>query len=160
MPCLFFSVESYSVQQANQRRVLGAWERRKPWDQSSGKQALKLITVVCDRLHPVHIYLLKLSLDDGWITEESRRDSVRFITAAERWGGGTRKQRAVWVTALKEHVRAMPSDMSTQVAAAMEIPVWELMKAPLGIGGPLPVSLDMGVSVNELLMYYDPVEVG
>src|SRR5208283_2299168 len=155
MKLRFFHVESGIVQQANQRRVFGAWERRNPWDQSSGKQALKLITVVCDGLHPVHIYLLKLPLDEGWITEEARRDSVRFITAAERWGGGTRKQHAVWITALKEHVRAMPSDMPTQVAAAMEIPVWELMKAPLGIGGPLPVSLEMGVGVDELLMYFD-----
>ncbi|MGO9107874.1 MAG: hypothetical protein ACLP9L_01455 [Thermoguttaceae bacterium] len=126
MKLRFFYVESNSVQQANQRRVLGAWKRRKPWDQSRGRQVLNLITVVCDdSLHPVHIYLLKLLFDDGWITEESRRDSVRFITAEERWGGGTRKQRAA-----------------------------------LAIGGPLPVSLQMGISVKELLAYYDPVKVG
>jgi hypothetical protein len=128
MKLRFFYADSNNVQQANQRRVLGAWERRKPWDHTSGRQVLKLITVVCDdRLHPVHVYLLKLALDDGWITEESRRDSVRFITAAERWGGGTRKQRAVWIAALKEHVRDMRSDMATQVAAALGVPVWEVI---------------------------------
>ena len=161
MKLRFFHVESGIVQQANQRRVLAAWNRRKPWDQSRGRQVLKLITLVCDdRLHPVHVYLLRLSLDNGWITEESRHDSVDLVTAEERWGGGTRKQRAVWIAALKEHVQAMPSDMATQVAAAMDVPVWELMKAPLGIGGPLPVSLQMSISVNELLMYFDPVKVG
>ena len=58
----------------------------------AAKQVLKLITVVCDdRLHPVHVYLMKLSLDDGWINDEFRRDSVKLITAEERWGGGTRR---------------------------------------------------------------------
>ncbi len=105
MKLRFFHVESNIIHHANRSRVLGAWERRKPWDQSSGKQVLKLITVVCDdKLHPVHVYLMKLALDDGWITDESRRDSVKFITAEERWGGGTRKQRAAWITALKEQL--------------------------------------------------------
>jgi len=157
MKLRFFHVESDIVHHANRSRVLGAWERRKPWDQSSGKQVLKLITVVCDdRLHPVHVYLMKLSLDDGWITDESRRNSVKFITAEERWGGGTRKQRAAWITALKEHVRDMPP--SPEIAAALDVPVWELMKVPLAIGGPLPLSLQMGIGVKELLMYFDPVQ--
>jgi hypothetical protein len=161
MKLRFFHVESDIVQRADQSRVLAAWKRRKPWDQSIGEQILKLITVVVDRnQHPVHVYLLKLGLQDGWITEQSRRESVEFIVADERWGGGTRKRRAAWIAALKTHLRDLPPDMGTQVATALDIPVWELVKAPLAIGGPLPVSLQMGVSVKELLMYYDPVQAG
>ena len=161
MQVRFFHVESNNVQQADQSRVLGAWKRRKPWNQSRGKQVLKLITVVCDdRLHPVHVYLLNLSLDDGWVTEESRRDSVDLITAEERWGGGNNKQRAAWIAALKKYVREMPPDMGSQLAMALDVPVWEVMKVPLGVGGPLPVSLQMGVSVPELLRYFDPVKTG
>ena len=66
MKVRFFHVDSDTVQQADQSRLLAAWQRRKPWNQSTGKHDLKLITVVCDDgLHPVHIYLLKLSLEDG-----------------------------------------------------------------------------------------------
>ncbi len=93
MKVRFFHVDSDTVQQADQSRLLAAWQRRKPWNQSTGKHDLKLITVVCDDgLHPVHIYLLKLSLEDGWITRESRRESVELISAEERWGGGSKKQ--------------------------------------------------------------------
>ena len=161
MKLRFFHVESDIVHRANRSRVLGAWERRKPWDQSSGKQVLKLITVVCDdRLHPVHVYLMKLALDDGWITDESRRDSVELVTSEERWGGGNKKQRAAWIAALKDNIRDMPTDMATQVAVALDVSVSEVMKVPLGVGGPLPVSLQMGVSVPELLHYFDPVKAG
>ncbi len=34
MKLRFFHVESDIVHHANRSRVLGAWERRKPWDQS------------------------------------------------------------------------------------------------------------------------------
>jgi hypothetical protein len=116
---------------------------------------------VCDdRLHPVHVYLLKLSLDNGWITEESRRDSVDLVTAEERWGGGNKKQRAVWIASIKKHVQDMPPDLASQIAMALDVPLCEVMNSPLGVGGPLPVSLQMGVSVPELLRYFDPVKSG
>ena len=48
----------------------------------------------------------------------------------------------------------MPSDMPDQLAAALNTPVHKLVKVPLAIGGPLPVSLQMDVSVSELLQYF------
>ena len=94
MKLRFFFVDSDNkVQRADQRRVLAAWKRRKPWDDSTGVNALRLITVLADGSTPVHIYLLLLLLQDGWIREESRRESARFVVAEERWGGGTRSKR-------------------------------------------------------------------
>ena len=150
----FFADADDKVQRADQRRVLAAWKRKKPWDDSTAAHGLRLVTVVDDAAGPVHIYLLLLLLEDGWIREESRRESVQFIVAEERWGGGTRKQKAAWIRALKAHYQAMPSNLADQLAGALDIPVHKLVKVPLGIGGPLPVSLQMGVSVGELLQYF------
>jgi hypothetical protein len=156
----FFVDPNNHVQQASQGRVLAAWKRRKPWDESTGTRDLRLITVVVDHnQHPVHVYMLKLGLEDSWITNVSRQESVKFIISNERWGGGTRRQRRAWIETLKEFIQGMPADMGTQVAAALDVPVWQLLKAPLAVGGPLPVSLQMGISVKELLLYYDPVQV-
>jgi hypothetical protein len=161
MKLRFFFIESNTVQRAAQSRVLAAWERRKPWDQSTGTQDLKLITAVCDdNLHPVHVYLLKLSLEDGWISEQSRQNSVKLIIAQERWGGGNKKQRAAWIAELRQHVQDMPPDWGNQLAAALDVPVYELVNANHTVGGPLPVSLQMDISVQELLLYYDPVKAG
>jgi hypothetical protein len=155
----FFYVESDRVRQAAQRRVVGAWERRRRWDKSPGTHDLKLITIVCDdSLHPVHVYLLTLSLRDGWITEESRRDAVALVVDEARWGGGNKKRRAAWIASLKKHVQGMPSDMGGQLATALDVPLWELMKTPLAVGGPLPLSLQMECGVQELLLYFEPAE--
>ncbi len=157
MKVRFFYVESDRVLRAAQSRMLAAWERRKPWDDSQGTRDLKVVTVVCDNaLHPAHVYLLTLKLQDGWITDESRQDAVAFIVDDARWGGGSKKHRAAWIATLKTHVQGLPSDMGTQVAAALDVPLCELMKAPLGVGGPLPVSLQMGTDVPRLLQYFDP----
>ena len=155
MKLRFFFVDSDDkVQRADQRRVLAAWKRRKPWDGSTGEKALRLITVIDDDSTPVHIYLLLLLLEDGWIREESRRESAKFVVAEERWGGGTRKRRAAWIQARNAHYQAMPPDTVVQLAAALDIPVHKLVKeVPLTIGGPLPVSLEMDVSVSELLQH-------
>ena len=46
----FFVDPNNHVQQASQGRVLAAWKRRKPWDESTGTRDLRLITVVIDHL--------------------------------------------------------------------------------------------------------------
>ena len=122
MKLKFFYIESDRVRQAAQSRMLGAWERRRHGDNSQGARDLKLITIVCDDdFHPVHVYLLKLSLQDGWITEESRRDAVSFVVDEARWGGGSKKQRAAWIAAIKQHVQGFPPDMGNQLAAALDV---------------------------------------
>jgi hypothetical protein len=62
----FFVDPNNHVQQASQGRMLAAWKRRKPWDESTGTRDLRLITVVIDHnQHPVHVYMLKLGLEAG-----------------------------------------------------------------------------------------------
>jgi hypothetical protein len=140
--------------------MLGAWERRRRWDKSRGADELRLVTVICDDdLHPAYIYLLTLALQGGWITEGSRQDAVSFIINESRWGGGNEKQRAAWIATLNTHLQDLPQKFGCQLAAALDVPLSEVIQAPLAVGGPLPVSLQMGISVDALLRYIDPADV-
>ena len=160
MKVKFFYIESERVRLVAQSRMLGAWERRRRWDNSQGTVELRLVTVICDDdLRPAYIYLLTLALQNGWITEGSRQDAVSFIIDESRWGGGDRKQRAAWLATLKTHLQNLPQKFGRQLAAALDVPLSDVIQAPLAVGGPLPVSLQMGISVNELLRYIDPADV-
>ena len=87
---------------------------------------LRLVSVLCDRrLLPRRIYLLRMSLTDGWFTRSNFR-ALRSHAMPSR------------VTAQEmflHHGEGWPRDFFTQLAVALDVPRARL-DVPFGIGGP------------------------
>ena len=107
---------------------------------------LKLATVlVDDDLNPVMTFFLRVDLDRGRITEESRIAALEAITA----GHGRRLSDP----AQKRQFQGWPPDWRRQLAVALDTPAAHLTK--LGLGGPLVLSEMWGVPLETVMDYFE-----
>ena len=107
---------------------------------------LKLITVLVDgNLDPALIFFLRVDLDRGTITEESRFAAVEAITAGHGRRLSDPRQR--------RQFEGWPEDWRRQLAVALDTPAAKLTE--LGLGGPLVLSDQWGVSLETVMAYFE-----
>ncbi|NNJ24049.1 hypothetical protein [Alienimonas chondri] len=107
---------------------------------------LKLVTAVIDEnLDPVMIFFLRVELDRGAITEESRLAAVEAITAGHGRRLSDPRQR--------RQFEGWPDDWRRQLAVALDAPAASFTK--LGLGGPLALSDLWGVSLDTVMAYFE-----
>ena len=107
---------------------------------------LKLVTtLIDDGLNPVMTFFLRVELDRGRITEESRIAALEAITA----GHGRRLSDP----AQRRQFEGWPDDWRRQLAVALDTPAAHFTK--LGLGGPLVLSEMWGVPMGTVMGYFE-----
>ena len=107
---------------------------------------LKLISVLLDAdLNPVMTFFMRVDLDRGAITEESRMAVLEAITAGHGRRLSDPRQR--------RQFEGWPDDWRRQLAVAVDTPVAKLTE--FGIGGPLILSDLWGVSLGTVMAYFE-----
>ena len=107
---------------------------------------LKLVTaLIDDDLNPVMTFFLRVELDRGRITEESRIAALEAITA----GHGRRLSDP----AQRRQFEGWPDDWRRQLAVALDTPAKQFTK--LGLGGPLVLSEMWGVPMGTVMGYFE-----
>ena len=110
-------------------------------------ETLRLISVLIDEdLNPLVIFFLRLDLDRGEITPESRLEAYEAVTA--------RGPKFSSPAAQKQFV-GWPSDWPRQLAVALDTPVAALNR--IALGGPLLMSDLWGVTVEKVVEYFEGV---
>lgn len=106
---------------------------------------LRVVTVVCDPdLHPRICFFLRVDLEDGRITDDSR---LRAHEAVEVSNRGELDHPAV-----AHQLGRWPSDWRRQLAVALDVPVAEVNN--IGIGGLLPLADVLGIPMPRLMGYF------
>lgn len=109
-------------------------------------QTLRLITVLSDDdLLPIVVYFIRLDIEDGAITEDSRVDAFEAMT--------TRNRRRYDHSAAQRQFLGWPANWQTQLAVALDVPANDLNK--LGVGGPLLLADLWGVPLEKVLSYFE-----
>ena len=112
---------------------------------------LRLVTALIDEdLNPVMTFFLKLDVDGGRITEDSRLSALESITAAHGRRLANPDQR--------RQFQGWPRDWRRQLAVALDVPAARLTK--LGLGGPLVMSDLWGVSLETVMNYFEKAAAG
>ena len=107
---------------------------------------LKLVSVLVDEnLNPLMTSFLRVELDRGRITEESRIAALEAITA----GHGRRLSDP----AQRRQFEGWPTDWRRQLAVALDTPAAHFTK--LQLGGPLVLSEMWGVSLETVMGYFE-----
>lgn len=107
---------------------------------------LKLVSALIDEdLNPVMIFFLRVDLDRGAITEESRLAALEAITAGQGRRLADQRQR--------RQFEGWPDDWRRQLAVALDTPAASFTK--LGLGGPLVLSDLWGVSLDTVMAYFE-----
>lgn len=110
---------------------------------------LRLVSVLCDEdLLPKISFFSRLRLRRGKITDESRIEAYEAMSTADRRRydrPSAQRQFAGW-----------PSDWQTQLAVALDVPVQQLRR--IGLGGPLLMSDLWGISVEQILEYFEAAD--
>ena len=110
---------------------------------STDRTQFRLVSVVCDdRLVPQRIFLLRLSLTDGYFTQRNYR-TLRSFTMPDQ------------VTArevFRHHSEGWPGDFFTQMAVALDVPL-DMLEVPFGIGGPLLIAAALKISPTSAVRY-------
>ena len=107
---------------------------------------LKLISALIDEnLDPVMAFFLRVDLDRGAITEESRIAALEAITA----GHGRRLSDP----AQRRQFEGWPPDWRRQLAVALDTPAAHFTR--LGLGGPLVLSEMWGVPLETVMAYFE-----
>lgn len=110
-------------------------------------ESLRLISVLIDEdLNPLVIFFMRLDLDDGEITAESRLEAYEAVTArgSKFTSPAAQKQFLGW-----------PSDWPRQLAVALDTPLSGLNR--IALGGPLLMSDLWGVPVEKVVEYFEGV---
>jgi hypothetical protein len=110
-------------------------------------ETLRLISVLLDEdLNPQVVFFLRLDLDRGEITPESRLEAYDAVTArgAKFSSPAAQKQFVGW-----------PADWPRQLAVATDTPVAALNR--IALGGPLLMSDLWGVPVEKVVEYFEGV---
>ena len=108
---------------------------------------LRLISVLIDDdLNPLVIFFMRLDLDEGEITAESRLEAYDAVT--------TRGPKFANPAAQKQFL-GWPSDWPRQLAIALDTPLANLNR--IALGGPLLMSDLWGVPVDKVVEYFDGV---
>ena len=109
-------------------------------------ETLRLITVLSDPdLLPIVVYFIRLDIEDGAITEDSRVNAFEAMTSHRR--------RRYDHSAAQRQFIGWPSDWQTQLAIALDVPANILNK--LGVGGPLLLADLWGVPLEKVLSYFE-----
>ncbi len=108
---------------------------------------LRLISVLIDdELNPLVIFFMRLDLDNGQITPESRLEAYDAVTSRgpKFANPAAQKQFLGW-----------PSDWPRQLAVALDTPLASLNR--IALGGPLLMSDLWGFPVDKVVEYFDGV---
>jgi len=110
-------------------------------------EALRLISVLIDEdLNPLVIFFMRLDLDDGEITPQSRLEAYEAVTS--------RGPKFSSPAAQKQFI-GWPSDWPRQLAVALDTPLAGLNR--IALGGPLLMSDLWGVPVEKVVEYFEGV---
>ncbi|MFO0948789.1 MAG: hypothetical protein U1D30_23175 [Planctomycetota bacterium] len=109
---------------------------------------LRIVTTLCDdNLVPQVVFLLRLALSEGRVTDAARQMAYMTVTSVMAKNGEDSEK-----SAFEYQVAGWPRDWQSQLAVALDTPVDALDR--IAIGGPLPVSDLMGVSVKDSLQFF------
>ena len=107
---------------------------------------LRLVSVLCDEnLLPAVCYFVRLGLQDGRITNDSRIEAYEAMTARHR--------RRYDHPAARRQFVGWPADWQRQLAVALDVPARQLTR--LGLGGPLLMSDLWGIPLEKVLAYFE-----
>lgn len=145
MQVRYFVVDDTGViRKAPQSRIEGVWADRRPASDLGRwvDRDLRIITVVCnDHLEPVWVYFVRVAIHNNRITPASRLIAHQAVT------GGAEDKQLQKIMAFQ--ATGWPIDWQRQLAVAMDAPRRQLDR--IDLGGPLPMSDLLGVSVGCLL---------
>ncbi|QDT65864.1 hypothetical protein [Calycomorphotria hydatis] len=111
-------------------------------------EELRLVSVLIDEdLNPLVCFFLRLDLDGEEITDETRLDAYEAVTA--------RHQNQLEHPAAQRQLEGWPDDWQRQMAVALDVPIMEINR--IAIGGPLLMSDLWGVSVAQVVEYFQDV---
>lgn len=121
------------------------------WDGTRGAQSLgvatehemRLVSVLCNsQLQPRSLYVLRVPLSDGMLTEAGRLALQAFA----------RPDCVTPQELVEHHTAGWPRDFFPQLAVALDVPVAQL-KVPLGVGGPLLLAAALHVTPAQAVRY-------
>jgi hypothetical protein len=127
------------------KEVESIWRGQAPVCQFGigNRSELRLVSVVSnDRLLPERIYLLRLSLTNGYFAHRNYRALRSFAMPSQ-------------VTAqevFRHHSEGWPRNFFTQLAVALDVPRTSL-DVPFGIGGPLLIAAALRISPRHAVRY-------
>ncbi len=146
MKLRYFVVDGHGqLRKATQAAVRELWEGGRGAE-SLGCPAgneLRLVSVVCDEaLLPRSLYVLRLPLDCGMFTAESRMTLELFslpdcVTPEEL---------------VRHHTAGWQGDFFRQLAVALDVPA-SALEVPVGVGGPLFLAAALRVTPRQALRY-------
>ena len=110
-------------------------------------ETLRLVSVLIDEdLNPLVIFFMRLELDDGEITPESRLEAYDAVTSrGEKFTN----------PAAQKQFQGWPGDWPRQLAVALDTPLAALNR--IALGGPLLMSDLWGVPVEKVVEYFEEV---
>jgi hypothetical protein len=150
----FYLDEGDRLHKVAQRHMEAAWWDERPWDDSAGTKLLRIITVICDdKLRPLSCFVMRLSVQGGRLTEESRCEAITAFQS----GMGNILSGAPMPTELPlidEQLEGWPETdtLFQQLAVALDVPI--RLVPPLRFGGPLVTAAQLRVSIQQALAYY------
>ena len=152
MKVRYFAIDKAGqLRKAPQAAIEGLWSGDRKADDLPFEipNDFRLLTALCDEnLLPRLIFFLRLNLHRGKITEASRQLSYQTVTHHRPEPLPNANQ-----PALAFQVAGWPTDWQHQLAVALDVPIDSLSN--IGIGGPLPASDLLGVSIKGSLKYFE-----
>lgn len=147
----YFVVDTkHQLRRVSQALVEGAWAGRRDTRelaQLTGDD-VRLITALCDeQLNPRIVFFMRMTLENGQITQASRELAYQTVTNLATLHEHT--------STCEYHTTGWPEDWQQQLAVALDTPAQAFDR--FAIGGPLPVSDLMGISIREVLRYFRDV---
>lgn len=141
----------FVIGKANRLRKASQADVRALWDGTRGAHALgvahehelRLVSALCDdRLLPRRLYVLRVPLSGGMLTEAGRLALQAFarpdcVTPRE---------------SIQHHTAGWPADFFSQLAVALDVPVRDL-SVPLGVGGPLLLAAALHLTPAQAVRY-------
>lgn len=144
----YFVLDSeQQLRKASQAVIEGLWRGERNADalQIPLGSDLRILTVLCDDdLGAKGCYVLRVELAEGRITDESHRAACEAVVLNADWGPHH--------PAVQYHFEGWPTDWQRQVAIAFDAHPRDI--GQIGIGGPLPISEVVGISIRESLRYF------
>lgn len=144
----YFVLDSENqFRKASQAVIEGLWSGQRTADQLQIPlgSVLRILTVLCDDdLIAKGCYVLRLELAEGRITEASHRAACEAVVLNSDWGPHH--------PAVQYHFEGWPTDWQRQIAIAFDAHPQQLSQ--IGVGGPLPISEVVGISIRESLRYF------
>ena len=156
MKVRFFCLdEDDRLQKVAQRHVEKAWWDERPWDDSTGRGLVRLVTVVLDGDHRLRgCFLLRLTLKDGRLTHQVRREILATAQSGMEHLG--KRSKPTGHPLIEKQMEGWPATLKRQLAVALDVPIGQLPTP--GFGGPLVTAARLRISVKRALDYFqEPV---